>query len=72
MFKGKGLKPPGYQAPFSYGSWGVNVRRRPTAQSNAKFLRSFARRSSRGVSGTQLAFESKRLETRISHSMFKG
>jgi hypothetical protein len=27
MFKGKGLKPPGYQAPFSYGSGGVNLHR---------------------------------------------
>jgi hypothetical protein len=29
MFKGKGLKPPGYQAPFSCGSGGVNVHRGP-------------------------------------------
>jgi hypothetical protein len=29
MFKGEGLKPPGYQAPFSCGSGGVNVHRGP-------------------------------------------
>jgi hypothetical protein len=39
MFKGKGLKPPGNQAPFSYGSGGVNVHR-PTGPSPARYASS--------------------------------